>query len=187
MQNGEYWIDESGQTEYADGDVGDTNHEMIAFKAALGLDEDEYESREWLIPGVKFTLAQQKELLKLGVSKKVVDYFKKGADARDYALEHMGWVRVRMRDFQVWTLDDARLKLIQGADFWDEGDEDESEDTINLEEMSSRGWWNCSFKVILGAQSSEGLKAYLNRAAAGRRLGGLSRPAPRWMRVPGGR
>ena len=37
MQRGEWWIDDSGQLTFADGDVGDTNHEMIAFYAALGL------------------------------------------------------------------------------------------------------------------------------------------------------
>lgn len=189
MQNGEWWIDESGHTEYVDGDIGETNHEIAAFRAALELDDDSFSDdvqETWAKTG-KITPAQAKVLRERGVNLKALTFFqRKNVDARDYALEHMGWVRVRMRDFQVHLLDDARLELIQGADFWDEGDENEGDDTVNLEEMASHGWWNVSFKVLLGAQSAEGLKRYVNRAAAGRRLGGLARPG-RWMRLPGGR
>lgn len=39
--SGEWWIDDSGQTVFADGDIGDTNHEIYAFWAALGIDPDE--------------------------------------------------------------------------------------------------------------------------------------------------
>lgn len=188
MQNGEWWVTEDSGTLYADSDVGDTNHEMIAFEYALGLDHGGENKREQEITCCRLTADDAKYLKKRGVDPKALAFFQKpNADARDYALEHMGWVRVRMRDFQVWLLDDARLKLIQNADFWDEGDEDEGEDTVNLEEMTSRGWWNVSFKVLLGAQSADGLKAYMNRAAAERQLGSLGRPAGRWMRTPGGR
>lgn len=37
---GEWWIDDSGQAQYADGDIGDQNHEMIAFSSGLQMDEE---------------------------------------------------------------------------------------------------------------------------------------------------
>jgi hypothetical protein len=38
---GEWWIDDSGFGTFADGDVGDTNHESQAFWSALGIDPEE--------------------------------------------------------------------------------------------------------------------------------------------------
>lgn len=45
---GEYWIDDSGRAEYADGDVGDKNHEMIVaegltrtFLSAMDIDDSD--------------------------------------------------------------------------------------------------------------------------------------------------
>lgn len=39
--HGEWWIEDGGHVEYADGDIGDQNHESIAFGSALGLDLEE--------------------------------------------------------------------------------------------------------------------------------------------------
>jgi hypothetical protein len=38
---GEWWIDDTGYAQFADGDIGDQNHETIAFWAALGIDPEE--------------------------------------------------------------------------------------------------------------------------------------------------
>jgi hypothetical protein len=43
MLSGEWWLDESGNSTFADGDVSDADHASIAFEAALGLSEDERE------------------------------------------------------------------------------------------------------------------------------------------------
>lgn len=41
---GEWWIDRDGQAEFADGDIGDYNHERLAMSSALGIhDESPYE------------------------------------------------------------------------------------------------------------------------------------------------
>jgi hypothetical protein len=38
---GEWWVDDSGLGQYADGDIGDQNHEMVAFESALQMDLEE--------------------------------------------------------------------------------------------------------------------------------------------------
>lgn len=38
---GEWWIDDTGYAQFADGDIGDQNHETIAFWAALGINLDD--------------------------------------------------------------------------------------------------------------------------------------------------
>ena len=38
---GEYWINESGSATYADGDIGDQNHEMVVIQSVQGLYADE--------------------------------------------------------------------------------------------------------------------------------------------------
>jgi hypothetical protein len=40
MEEGEWWLDEDGYATFADGDVGDANHEMIAWESFIGIDED---------------------------------------------------------------------------------------------------------------------------------------------------
>ena len=39
---GEWWLDDGGSATYADGDVGDQNHESVAFESFLGLDHDQF-------------------------------------------------------------------------------------------------------------------------------------------------
>ncbi|MBF0098706.1 MAG: hypothetical protein HQM05_15380 [Magnetococcales bacterium] len=43
---GEWWIDDTGYAQFADGDIGDQNHETIAFQSALGIDLDEVLSNQ---------------------------------------------------------------------------------------------------------------------------------------------
>lgn len=43
---GEWWIEDGGSVEFADGDVGDQNHESIAFQAALGVYFDDFHDTE---------------------------------------------------------------------------------------------------------------------------------------------
>jgi hypothetical protein len=44
--SGEWWLDTSGQATFADGDVGDVNHEIAAFQHFIGLSEDVLERYE---------------------------------------------------------------------------------------------------------------------------------------------
>jgi len=44
LVRGEWWIDDDGQETFADGDIGDVTHEMVAFGRAANLDEEEMEA-----------------------------------------------------------------------------------------------------------------------------------------------
>lgn len=173
MERGEWWLDEDGRTTFADGDMGDTNHEIEAFHAALELDGDDPFSdtvqQTWARTG-KITPAQVKVLRARGVQESALTFFqKRNADARDYALREMGWTRVESNhftedgNFEVWILDDEHLRSIQRADFWEEGDED-SETEAFVEERSTGRTWSIPFKTLLGAQTAEGLKRYMDGA-----------------------
>ena len=234
MQRGEWWIDERGELTFADGDVGDANHEMIAFYAALGGAWEDEEgvvrvdervlreigkqalkahrrvySNDPLEAGIELAAdhiaggdpgrvldkvrtgrgarlairvgrLDEFEILLLlaaGADEKAVKFFSTSqADARSYALEHMGWIRVKdigniewgsrrnafaTRNVEVLKFDDTALKRLQSADIWDEEDELSEEgkepDEIFLLEHSTGKVWTWSVPLFLKAQSVRGL------------------------------
>ena len=190
MLNGEWWLDEGGQATFADGDVGDANHEMIAFYASLRLDsespvvelteeackehgidaEDEFGDGtnpvefpiELTIEVGHLSKIEAAALLDSGAPEEAVEFYRKSrqADAREYALEFMGWIRVKNANIETFKFDDVALENIKGAEFWDEEDE-ESEDQVFIEELSTRKSWSIPMKTLLKAQSAEGLKRYM--------------------------
>lgn len=163
--SGEWWLDDYGQATFADGDgdVGDANHESIAFAAALGLPSGDNYDGAWdelpevlrdLVPGDHFTDEQVEALREMGADEKAIEFLGKGGDARNYAIEHMGWIRVKGGNAQCWKLDDHVLHALQRADFWEsnwtdyegrtsyETDIEKSEDEFCVEEVST-GAYRC--------------------------------------------
>jgi hypothetical protein len=170
MERGEWWLDDCGYETFADGDVGDANHEKIALEAALGL-SDENEEDEEFYNAPPLTPAQVKKLRARGVDERALKFFsKRGADPRDYAVEFMGWVRVKGKNMEMFNLDDERLSNIQGADFWDEFDGD-SEETVFVEERSTGQTWDIPMKVLLNQKTAAGLKAFMAGSGAFRGFG----------------
>jgi len=158
MQNGEWWIDDSGTTVYADDDVGDTNHEAEAFWSILGVSPDgNPDLPEDLIPGDPISKATQKWLKENGTSKEVIDFFKGGADARDYALDKLNWMRVKGKNVEVHTFDDDALERLKDADLWNEED-GESDEELYIEEFSTRNTWSVPFSKLLGASIAAEVK-----------------------------
>lgn len=190
MQQGEWWLDESGQTTYADGDVGDANHEMIAYTSALGLPMpgeygSEYDGPEFQIgdrvfkmhpgdlgddpDGKPIPITPQNSLYawlkENGVDARALKYFgKENADARDYAIQYMGWIRIKGANIDVWTLDDATLRRLQRSDIWDEEDEADEESEAFVEERKTGKTWSIPFNVLLKAESAAGLKRWMEGA-----------------------
>ena len=163
--SGEFWIDEGGDSTYADGDVGDKGHIAVAFEAALGISLDSEEpGQPELIPMDKFDDEAAEWLIENGASKEAVEYLKDGSDPRDYALEHMGWIRVQGDNFQVWDFNDDALDRIKNFDEWENTEDpeslEESEDTINIEQYKDNKMWTVSLKELFRAKSAEGLKRY---------------------------
>lgn len=179
MENGEWWIDNTGNETFADGDVGDTNHEMEARRAALELSDADVDDEE-LFGNRQLTPAQVKKLRARGVDENALSFFsKRNPDARDYALEHMGWMRIKGTSVEVRVFDDKALRRLQRADFWEEGDEEDDDHELYIEEQSTRKTWSVPFSKLLGTTTAAEVK--LGR-------GGFAGVGARsWMRQPGGR
>lgn len=105
----EYWIDDSGQALFADGDIGDQNHEAIVIEQILynnGIDqtmENVYEM-------------SNEDLLERGLSQEELDCVRGKIDARDYGMKHFGWARIIGTSAQVYTLSPKVLSNL--ADGW---------------------------------------------------------------------
>jgi hypothetical protein len=138
---GEWWIDDSGGATFADGDVGDQNHETIAFWSALGVDPDEAFSLGEILPNEGLSEEQASGLLEMGAEPKAVEFFSgDGGDARDYMMVERAWIRVADNNFQLWNLDDEALGRIR--DFINNEypeDEDPLEDEFQIEELRKDG------------------------------------------------
>lgn len=173
MQNGEWWLDDSGQTTFADGDIGDANHEMIAFQAALEIDLEDSDLPEMMM-GEPLSQEAVEFLEENGVSERAINFFKKGGDARDYALEFMGWIRIKGKHAEVWKLDDGALENLKGADIWDEEDAS-SDEELFVEERSTHKSWSIPFKVLSKATSAEGLKRYMDGVGKYHTIDGFKR------------
>lgn len=163
--SGEWWIDNDGLAIYADGDVSDTNHEIEAFKGAIGLDYDlleeygehvnangidtsalgEIYAEEEGIETTDQTNMDElgyKWLHEHGANMDFVAHIQSGQDSRLWQIQHDGWVRVQGNNFQLWQFDDETLGRIVSSDIWDndistDDDEplEESQDEVYIEEM----------------------------------------------------
>lgn len=72
MPRGEWWIDDDGQATFADGDVGDMNHEIYAFWSFIEMNDEE--APESVSPnGIDLTALGEDMLSDLGVRESIVD------------------------------------------------------------------------------------------------------------------
>lgn len=144
---GEWWIDDFGTSTYADGDIGDQNHESIAFEGALGFDLEELEPDvfEGVIDRDPEYLAMLLEHPE--ANHDAVRFFMENAigDAREYMMRSQGWIRVEGSRFQMWTFDDdAKNRICEHIAEYREREFDEfpdepgyGVDSIHIEELSS--------------------------------------------------
>lgn len=130
---GEYWITESGETMFADGDVGDDNHETRVLSHArlllmdalnLATPEDMADVRSWMANlgkalGLDADLASDREWRDAihrcaeGVGADPEECHRLFAVAQDtpesnpreFAMREWGWVWVNGHDVACWTLD----------------------------------------------------------------------------------
>lgn len=205
IARGEWWLDSGGHATFADGDVGDVNHEMTAFYAALGLDEEsttlQLSFKDALAAGVDpedyggedefpidvgvepgpLGLAEAAALLVFGSDPHAVKWFAtdKQADARVYAIQHMGWIRVKSHgqsmEIEVWEFDDDALKRIRNAEELFEGDDWEDwpegwpdcgdHPEANIEEVKTGKYRSVPLKVLFKAPDATAIKAYCDRGA----------------------
>lgn len=104
---GEYWIDESGRSMYADGDVGEYDHsthvrEQIASDYFEMSETDLYEIMNM----------SDEELSAKGMSPEEINVIKDREDPRTYAMKNWGWVRIQDKYVQAWVITSTILKNI---------------------------------------------------------------------------
>lgn len=213
LLRGEWWIDDSGSTTFADGDIGDVGHEAHAWEAFSGIDEDKRDELAEIggINPVELDLYEfgvhklkeedgksedeidemtDKEIDEAGwefLEEEGVDIeflqwlLKTGKDARDFAMEKHGWIRVQNDNFQFWKFDDKTLKNIRDCEIWEEiTDEDgeqpedletfleSSDEEIGLEERSTGKYVNIPLRVLFDKNLSPArILSYGERAAPG--------------------
>jgi len=88
--------------------------------------------------------AQGREyLISLGANADFIDWFEaqRHPDARLYALDNLGWIRVKGDDFETWVFDEDAHRRIVDAEFWEHEDDPEaleiSTEEVAIEERST--------------------------------------------------
>ena len=135
---GEWWLS-GGQALFADGDVGDFNHEGMVledlrFEAAddLGIDEQGFDPQFEDV-----TEEQQQELSDAGWSDTKIATMQGFGDARDFAMQELGQVRVAENNIQLWGLTAAKLREI-GNGLSDAYEEQAAKEKYTVEDMKAR-------------------------------------------------
>lgn len=133
ITNGEFWIID-GSVTYADGDIGDYNHEMVAVEAILSnYDIEDYD---------EFDRMSLDELVERGMGQEEIDAvdFNGRGDARAYAIKHFGWKRLLGREIETYTLTESDLDDIANG-LYDAYGDDVINTTFNIEIQSSKRYY----------------------------------------------
>ena len=152
---GEWWIDDSGRATFDEGDVGDYTHAMITLEAALGISLDNPRIPE-IIPMEPLSEEAVRFLKRIEASEDIINYLRKGADPRDYALKVMTWIRVKNNQFFVENFDNESLTRM--SMFLHQKLEDDSGE-IFIEELSSGRTWSVPTTMMMaGSTTVEDIK-----------------------------
>lgn len=162
--NGEWWIDEGGQTTFADGDVGDMNHEIVAFRAALGIDPEEHPDAPEMYPGVPLSNEAITWLQANDANEEAIKFLKNGLDPRAYALRHMNWIRVKDDNFQMWDFNDDAMNRIADFIYEETGGDLDDDAEIYVEQLKDHKTWSIPAEKLLAAgATSTGLQQYAQK------------------------
>jgi hypothetical protein len=139
--SGEYWIDDSGNALYADGDVSDYNHEAyVAEQVMAKYDIDPNE--------VDYILMSEEELKERGVTEEDIKLILGEADLREYAMVQWGWKRLEGNNVETNTLTSQDLRNIANG-LYDAFNEEAERDMFNIYVMSNNKWYeNVPFHII---------------------------------------
>lgn len=141
---GEYWIID-GRAEFADGDVGDQNHEMVALNSVaadyldalldyaeeLGVDTEEIGIHDepfttatelmraiydaLLERGVASVKASEWIIKRLEANMEVYKLLAGGGDARLHVMKHKGWIAVRSNNIEIFGYDQENKRNVVGG------------------------------------------------------------------------
>ena len=140
---GEWWIDDRGDSHFADIDTGDVGHEALAYCSALGLpldDLSDYDGPEFEV-GQQLTPELVRYLRDQGADKDAIAFFSQPhQDAREFMLLHRNWIRVKGDNFEVGKFNADALKRIRNFEGWDDDAED-SAGAVWIEERAAEPEW----------------------------------------------
>jgi hypothetical protein len=151
---GEWWVDDNGTALYADGDIGDYNHEMQVIETILS-DYFEMEEIEDLsnIP--------MDDMIERGMNKEEIEAVVGTTDAREYAVKHWGWKRVLGNNVETLTLTNADLNTIANGLYDCYGDIVE-QSVFNIEVIANNSWFTSVPYPVISAGDVMGLREYKN-------------------------
>ena len=169
VAQGEWWIDDSGYAQYADGDVGERGHTVLAMETMLAdvdFDVDDPDAPE-IFPMEPLSDEAIAYLKERDVDPKVLKFLEEGGDPREWMVEHRGWIRLIGSGAELWRWDKNTLDLLREGvfDAWGLDTEEIGEDDyVMVEEAVTRDL----FRVPLNALMNERYDAKsLRRLAAG--------------------
>jgi flagellar hook-associated protein FlgK len=185
---GEFWLI-GGQAAFADGDVGDFNHEGMVIQQLMAeladdvnteigsrmdteyadLTKIEYEIEKYLdsevdkddteTPHPERDKIHEFILETIGYDKDKFDVLLGNVDARDYGLKHLGWVRVKTNEIQTWQLTPEEMKDIARG-LADAYNEDVESDTYNIEVSSNGKYYTGVPYSVLESGNPASLREY---------------------------
>lgn len=155
LLRGEWFLEDSGNAIYSDGDIGDINHEMAAMQSKIPEELwDKYESG---------TLNEDE---RFEIGEDFLQHMEKGGEAREWMITHEGWIRVHDSNFELWQLNETTLSNIinfLGEELQNDFDDEENDTEIYVSEMSTGRIYNFWAKQLFNAQDSGSLARLLMR------------------------
>lgn len=143
---GEWWIID-GSASYADGDIGNMNHEAyviehvrcdIADKCGM-----QYESEGW----TEWDEIVREITDEHGVTEEELDIASGNGDARQYGLEVLGWKRVVDGTVETWTFTAAdRSDIVSGL--WDMGEELDDDHKVSISVASTGDYYSMTIAEL---------------------------------------
>lgn len=183
---GEYWYAD-GQLMFADGDIGDMNHESFAIQAATGkildaldiedngdsilLSDYDSEVQEALglddPTGAEQNKALVSRLVESGMKEDeaiaTVDAANSNGDARVYGVERLGWMRVKGSDVDVASVNASTMRSAADAvesAMDEEGVESEDDPEVNLFDYKTQRYYRSVPLSVLKSGDVGAMRVY---------------------------
>lgn len=154
----EYWIDEYGQAYFADGDIGDMNHELYVIKKIiedkLDIDYEDYDFYDIMNMNTE-------ELINKGFDNEEIMILKNKKDPREYAIKKWGWIRGIGNNLQIWKIDDRVIRNIANG-IYEVFGEDIFEKELNIEILGNNTVINNIPFEIINRESIKELWFHMN-------------------------
>ena len=149
----EVFLDSDGNA-YGAGDEGDLNHEGQALASKLS--DELFSKYRASHPDDIFDLYQQGKIEEediVDIGKDFLDYMSAGGEAREWMVDHEGWVRVHGINFQVGQVNGQTINAIASYIYeeTEQSANEPSQEEIAIEESSTGSFANFNAQDIIDA------------------------------------